>query len=101
MKRVIGSLAARLPVVLLVASGCADAIDVIDTAQTNSSLRVLERMDGFRLFTAETFDGNGRVCSTCHVLPTFDLGIDDVREAFEHDSDGALFRARRFERSRQ
>jgi len=26
--------------------------------------------EGFRVFTEETFEGNGRTCGTCHVLET-------------------------------
>lgn len=36
--------------------------------------------EGFRVFTEETFEGNGRTCGTCHVPETqYTIGPDDIR----------------------
>lgn len=49
---------------------------------------------GEALFTEETFDGNGRVCSTCHEPDLFGtITPEFVREQFALDSTGPLFRA--------
>ena len=35
--------------------------------------------EGFRVFTEETFEGNGRTCGTCHVPETqYTIGPDDI-----------------------
>ncbi len=41
---------------------------------------------GFKLFTAETFNGNGRTCKTCH-LPQHDYGLapSDLASMSAHD----------------
>ena len=49
---------------------------------------------GELLFTEETFDGNGRVCGTCHTPEVFGtLTPAFVQEQFELDPEGPLFRA--------
>lgn len=36
--------------------------------------------EGFRVFTEETFEGNGRTCGTCHVPETqYTIGPEDIR----------------------
>lgn len=46
------------------------------------------------LFTEETFDGNDRVCGTCHEPEVFGtLTPEFVQEQFALDPDGPLFRA--------
>lgn len=67
--------------------------EVAETPATVASVVSLEQR-GKRLFTEETFDGNGRVCSTCHepdlfgtITPAF------VQEQHALDSEGPLFRA--------
>jgi cytochrome c peroxidase len=48
---------------------------------------------GELLFTEETFDGNGRVCSTCHEPDQFGtITPEFVQAQFEHDPEGPLFR---------
>jgi cytochrome c peroxidase len=48
---------------------------------------------GETLFTEETFDGNGRVCSTCHELDQFGtITPEFVQAQFELDPEGPLFR---------
>lgn len=49
---------------------------------------------GEALFTEETFDGNGRVCSTCHEPDLFGtITPEFVQEQFALDPNGPLFRA--------
>jgi cytochrome c peroxidase len=49
---------------------------------------------GRRLFTEATFDGNGRVCSTCHELDGFGtITPEHVQALWEADPGGVLFRA--------
>lgn len=49
---------------------------------------------GEALFTEETFDGNGRVCSTCHEPDLFGTITPEwVEEQFALDPAGPLFRA--------
>jgi cytochrome c peroxidase len=48
---------------------------------------------GRRLFTEETFDGNGRVCSTCHELDGFGtITPEFVKALYAEDPDAPLFR---------
>lgn len=48
---------------------------------------------GERLFTEETFDGNDRVCSTCHELDQFGTITPElVQYLFETDPNAPLFR---------
>ncbi len=49
---------------------------------------------GETLFTQETFDGNGRVCSTCHELEHFGTITPElVQQRWAEDPEGPLFRA--------
>jgi cytochrome c peroxidase len=49
---------------------------------------------GRKLFTEETFDGNGRVCSTCHELEHFGtITPEFVQALYQSDPDAPLFRA--------
>jgi cytochrome c peroxidase len=58
-----------------------------------SSLPLTPLEWGERLFTQETFDGNGRVCSTCHELDAFGtITPERVRALYEADPTGPLFR---------
>lgn len=50
-------------------------------------------IEGARVFTAETFGGNGRTCETCHSLPTGTFSLDEARERFAANPDDPLFRA--------
>lgn len=44
--------------------------------------------EGFRLFTEETFDGNGRVCATCHIPERhYTIGPRDIRRLSRADRD--------------
>ena len=49
------------------------------------------RKDGKRLFTRETFGGNGRTCLTCHSAETGTVSPEDARERFLCDSQDPLF----------
>lgn len=49
---------------------------------------------GETLFTAETFGGNGRVCSTCHVLENFGtMAPEFIQAKFTQDPSDPLFRS--------
>lgn len=46
------------------------------------------------LFTGETFDGNGRVCATCHILENFGtMSPEFIQARWEEDPSDPLFRA--------
>jgi cytochrome c peroxidase len=46
------------------------------------------------LFTQETFDGNGRVCATCHILENFGtMSPEHIQARWEEDPDDPLFRS--------
>jgi cytochrome c peroxidase len=47
---------------------------------------------GRRLFTHETFGGNGRTCQTCHSEKTGTVSPEDARRRFRIDRDDPLFR---------
>src|SRR5262245_42568450 len=49
------------------------------------------RKDGKRLFTRETFGGNGRTCLTCHSAETGTVSPEDARERFLCDPQDPLF----------
>lgn len=58
-----------------------------------SPIGALERR-GETLFTEETFDGNGRVCSTCHEPGQFGtITPEFVQAQFALDPEGPLFRS--------
>jgi cytochrome c peroxidase len=46
---------------------------------------------GRRLFTKETFGGNGRTCRTCHSAETGTVSPQDARRRFRKDSSDPLF----------
>jgi cytochrome c peroxidase len=48
---------------------------------------------GSFLFTKETFNGNGRTCSTCHTLSTGGLSPAQVQAAWSRNRNDPLFRA--------
>lgn len=50
-------------------------------------------IEGTRVFTLETFGGNGRTCETCHSLPTGTFSLEQIRERHVKDPDDPLFRA--------
>lgn len=47
--------------------------------------------DGKRLFERETFDGNGRTCSTCHASATGTISPADARKRFKANRHDPLF----------
>ena len=47
--------------------------------------------DGKRLFERETFDGNGRTCSTCHTSATGTISPADARKRFSANRRDPLF----------
>jgi hypothetical protein len=49
------------------------------------------RKDGKRLFTRETFGGNGRTCLTCHSAESGTVSPEDARERFACDLQDPLF----------
>jgi cytochrome c peroxidase len=44
-----------------------------------------------RLFTTETFGGNGRTCDTCHVLKTGTVSPEDVQDLYQKNPRDPLF----------
>ncbi|MBT8078231.1 MAG: hypothetical protein KJO31_06620, partial [Gammaproteobacteria bacterium] len=51
----------RIPVLLC-------AIPIATAANAQMTVEEMELIDeGFKVFTEETFDGNGRTCATCHL----------------------------------
>ena len=46
---------------------------------------------GKRLFTIETFGGNGRTCATCHSLATGTVSPQDARDRLRKDFRDPLF----------
>lgn len=76
--------------VLAVVSACASPEPGGDVDRTALSPVEL----GELLFTTETFDGNGRVCSTCHVLENFGtMSPAFIQARFEQDPSDPLFRS--------
>jgi hypothetical protein len=49
------------------------------------------RKDGKRLFTRETFGGNGRACLTCHGAETGTVSPEDARERYLRNPQDPLF----------
>lgn len=49
------------------------------------------RAEGRRLFTQETFGGNGRTCETCHSRKTGTFSPEDVLKRLSEDPDDPLF----------
>lgn len=52
-----------------------------------------QRRAGKRVFEKETFGGNGRVCSTCHIGKSGTFSPEQARELFARDPDNPLFRS--------
>jgi len=72
---------------LLLSAACAP-----DGSGDGSALDPVEA--GRALFTSETFDGNGRVCATCHVLEGFGtLTPELVQAKWEEDPSDPIFRS--------
>jgi cytochrome c peroxidase len=72
------------PVLVVVA--LAIAIPHAHSQQTSVSER-----EGKRLFTAETFGGNGRTCATCHSLDTGTVSPQDAQERLRKNFRDPLF----------
>jgi cytochrome c peroxidase len=53
--------------------------------------RVCTPPDGLRLFTSETFGGNGRTCVTCHSLATGTVSPADAQRRFAENAADPLF----------
>ncbi|HSG46822.1 MAG TPA: hypothetical protein VLA43_03290, partial [Longimicrobiales bacterium] len=89
----IGPLPVRRPVTLVVlaaVTACASPEPGSDADRTALSPVEL----GELLFTTETFQGNGRVCSTCHVLEGFGTMSPELIQAkFARDPTDPLFRS--------
>lgn len=66
--KTVAGLSAALATVVLLAPGEAHALNC-STAKlpptTKNDFKCIDK--GFKLFTEETFNGNGRTCSTCHI----------------------------------
>jgi cytochrome c peroxidase len=53
--------------------------------------RVIKVHEGKRLFERETFDGNGRTCSTCHTSATGTISPTDAQKRFKVNQRDPLF----------
>ena len=49
--------------------------------------------NGKHLFNHETFDGNGRTCSSCHLKDTGTMSPADVQKLYAHHPNDPLFRS--------
>jgi cytochrome c peroxidase len=76
-----GIIVASLGVVIIICSLFLSA-----TAQAITASEAIVINQGFQIFTTQTFDGNGRTCSTCH-LPQADFTISpaDIPTLSAHD----------------
>jgi len=52
---------------------------------------LVTRPDGKRLFERETFNGNGRTCSTCHTNATGTISPSDAQQRFKSNPRDPLF----------
>lgn len=52
---------------------------------------VVTRLDGKRLFERETFGGNGRTCSTCHISETGTISPREAQKRFKANRRDPLF----------
>ena len=57
----------------------------------SSQAQVSSSDNSERLFTTETFGGNGRTCDTCHALKTGTVSPEDARERYRKDPLDPLF----------
>ena len=57
----------------------------------NAVCRIVRHLEGRRLFTEETFGGNGRTCETCHSRRTGTFNPDDVYARLAQDPNDPLF----------
>jgi cytochrome c peroxidase len=80
-------------VLVLTALSVGLSLGACRTVPERQAESTLERR-GEILFTEQTFDGNGRVCSTCHEPGQFGtITPEFVQRQFELDPEGPLFRA--------
>jgi cytochrome c peroxidase len=77
----------RAPVLGL---GLVYAAAVVASAHGDSTDRE-PALHGRRLFTRETFNGNGRTCQTCHTAQTGTVSPQDARQRFRVDRGDPLF----------
>src|SRR5205809_7763848 len=64
---------------------------VSETHFTKAQELTVSERDGKRLFTKETFGGNGRTCTTCHSLETGTVSPEDAQERLRKDFHDPLF----------
>jgi len=72
-------------------AGLEPACDPADPV-TGRQCQLARLREGERLFSEETFGGNGRTCETCHSRKTGTLSPRDVQLLLKTDPDDALFR---------
>ncbi|WP_224367985.1 cytochrome c peroxidase [Hyalangium versicolor] len=88
---------------LLAATGCSEPAapdeppvedpDIEEAWDAEQQATLASTEQGARLFTRETFDGNGRTCATCHTMSTGSLAPAQVQEAYARNPEDPLFRA--------
>lgn len=72
---------------LLAACGAAPETDVVGTEQSS-----VKYDNGKRLFEEETFAGNGRTCTTCHLEDTGTMNPAQIQKLYAHHPNDPLFR---------
>lgn len=89
---------------MLAAAGCGgetapDEQPVVDDPQAEEAWDAEQQATvgstvlGAYLFTKETFNGNGRTCSTCHTLTTGGLSPEQAKAIYAKNKKDPLFRA--------
>ena len=79
-------------------AGAAEGRLSVDSAQVTSLFLSLpeplrhQLLEGGRVFSLETFGGNGRTCETCHALTTGTFTPEQARQRFAENPDDPLFR---------
>jgi cytochrome c peroxidase len=70
-----------------------DEPQVEETWDAEQHATTVSSSNGAFLFTKETFNGNGRTCSTCHTLTSGGLSPAQVQAAWSRNRSDPLFRA--------
>lgn len=82
-----------MTVLTTLALGACGSPDSAGLAEASDASVLKAGPNGAALFNAETFDGNGRKCSTCHLPASGSIAPDDVAALWDADPDHPLFRA--------
>ncbi|MEZ4234993.1 MAG: cytochrome c peroxidase [Myxococcota bacterium] len=81
-------------VCLALLAGCGEALPAPEAADVAGLAHAQgQGLSGKQLFEQELFQGNGRVCATCHLEASGAIGPDDIEAAWQADPGDPLFRA--------